>query len=321
MRRSFDIKSAPVALLFLAGVAFGADTNSPPPPKPASPVAYFRKLLVMTDSERLAELANRPEAQRAGLEAKIEQYASMPANERELRLRATELRFFLLPLMRLPRDQREARLKSVPEDIRELVEDRLAQWDLIPPGFKEELLQNQAALQLFSRMNPQSPPNADELMAQLPASRTAEMDADMDRWQALSPKVQSQLLKGFNHFFQLTTDEQERTLRTLSPEERTAMQKTLRQYDALPTAQRIACIRAFQKFVLLPPGERAQFLKNADRWQAMSPEDREQWRTVVDQLAQMPPLPPGVEPVLIQDTPPLPPGLSVEGGLSVTGKP
>jgi len=170
MRGTLHIHRVPVALLFLAGLAFGSETNSPPSQPATSPVAYFRQLLVMTDSERAEELAKRPEAQRAGLEAKIEQYAAMPASERELRLRATELRYFLLPLMRLPPGEREARLHSVPDDIRDLVEDRLSQWTLIPPPFQEELLKNQATLQLFSRMNPESPATADELIRQMPAS-------------------------------------------------------------------------------------------------------------------------------------------------------
>jgi len=310
MRGTLHIHRVPVALLFLAGLAFGSETNSPPSQPATSPVAYFRQLLVMTDSERAEELAKRPEAQRAGLEAKIEQYAAMPASERELRLRATELRYFLLPLMRLPPGEREARLHSVPDDIRDLVEDRLSQWTLIPPPFQEELLKNQATLQLFSRMNPESPATADELIRQMPASKAGEVEADFERWQALSQAQQHQLLKGFNSFFQLTPVEQERTLRTLSSEERLAMEKTLRQYDSLPPYQRTACIQAFQQFVLMPAGERAKFLRNADRWQAMTPEDRQQWRSVVNQLAQMPPLPPGVEPVLIQDSPPLPPGFA-----------
>jgi hypothetical protein len=85
------------------------------------------------------------------------------------------------------------------------------------------------------------------------------------------------------------------------------MNKTLKQFDSLPASQRAACIQGFQQFVLMPASERARFLENADRWQSMRPEDREQWRRVVHQLSQMPPLPPGVEPVLVE-SPPLPQG-------------
>jgi hypothetical protein len=314
MRTTHPIRGACVALLFLAGVVPAADTNALPAIPRESPIAYFRQLLVMTDAERSSELAGRPEAQRVGLQAKVDEYLALPASERELRLRATELRFYLLPLMRVSPEEREARLESVPENIRDLVADRLVQWALIPPTFRQQWLENEAALQLFSRMHPGSAANADELVGQLPTARVATMERDFARWQALSDGERAQLLRGFNHFFRLTAVEKKRTLRTLSEEERIAMQKALRKFDALPPSQREACVRGFHQFVLMPPSERARFMGNVDRWQAMSPEDREQWRSVVNQLAyqlaQRPPLPPGVEPVLVYDTPPLPIGFA-----------
>lgn len=310
MRQVRHIRGACVALLFLASAVLAAETDASPVTQPASPIAYFRQLLVMTDGERFAELARRPESQRAGLQAKVDEYLVMPASDRELRLRATELRFYLLPMMRLSPEECEARLKSVPEDIRDLVTDRLVQWTLIPPSFRQQWVENEAALQLFSRMHPESPANANELIGQLPTARMAAMEKDFARWQALSDGERAQLLKGFNQFFQLTAVEKQRTLRTLSEEERLAMKKAIRTFENLPPTQREACVQGFQQFMLMPPSERAKFMKNVDRWQAMSPEDREEWRSVVDHLAQMPPLPPGVEPVLVHDTPPLPIGFT-----------
>ena len=305
MRRLPNIRGALAVFLLVSGVVAQAGTNAPPARTPASPIAYFRELLAMTEAERVAELAGRPESQRTALLTKVDQYAGMSASDRELRLRATELRYFLMPLMRLSPEESESRLESIPEDIRDLVEGRLVQWNLIPPDFRNQLLENQAALKLFSRMHPDSAPNADELIGQLPTPLVAEMEEEFARWQALTSAQRSRLLRGFNNFFQLTPVEQERTLRTLSIEERVAMEKTLRQFDSLPPAQRSACIQGFQQFMLMPPHERAKFMENVDRWQAMSPEDREEWRSVVRRLSQIP----GVEPVLVQ-SPPLPLGFS-----------
>ena len=50
-------------------------------------------------------------------------------DERELRLRATELRWYLTPLLRTPAAERAGRLALVPEDLRELVNSRVEQWD------------------------------------------------------------------------------------------------------------------------------------------------------------------------------------------------
>jgi hypothetical protein len=264
----------------------------------------------MSEAERDAELANRPEPQRAGLERKIAEYTAMSATERELRLKATELRYYLLPMMRMSEEEQKERMQSVPEDVRSLLEERLTQWNvLIPPDFQQQLIDNQAALQLFSRMHPEGGTHADELIDELHLSRLAEMRQDYDRWQALSRTQQTQLLNAFNHFFQLTAVEKQRTLYTLSEPERRAMEATLEEFEALSPGQRKACVYGFQQFLMMPANERARFLKNADRWQAMSPEDRQEWRSVVTKLSQMPPPPPGVDHVLVLDVPPIPLGM------------
>ena len=59
----------------------------------------------MTPDERDDFLTNRPPKIRAGILAKIAEYEALDPNERELRLRATELRWHLMPLLRESPDQ------------------------------------------------------------------------------------------------------------------------------------------------------------------------------------------------------------------------
>ncbi len=294
--------------LLITAFQLPAQAPATSPPAPSSPVAYFRKLLNMDPVELDAELARRPEAQRAALQAKILEYANMPADQRELRLRATELRYFLLPLFRMTPEARSNRLETVPPELRDLIEQRLMQWTMMPPDFQTQLLDNEAALSLFSRIHPDAPPEAAELFRRPPPNWSELPAAQLEKWSALSVGEQTQLLASFQRFFLLTEEEKDRTLRTLSPEEQEAMQKTLKQFDTLPPDRRAACIRGFQQFALMPPSERAQFLRNAEKWQAMTPVERQEWRDAVYSIASMPPLPPGVEPVLVPDPPPLPPG-------------
>ena len=68
-------------------------------------------------------LTNRPPEIRARILAKVREYQALDPDERELRLRATELRWYLMPLLREPPTNRAARLAQVPEDLRELVQD------------------------------------------------------------------------------------------------------------------------------------------------------------------------------------------------------
>ena len=48
-----------------------------------------------------------------------------------------QLRCDLIPLMHLLPTNRTARLAAIPEDDRKLVEDRLREWDILPPDLRK----------------------------------------------------------------------------------------------------------------------------------------------------------------------------------------
>ena len=110
------------------------------PSKPHSPVNYFRQLLAMTPRDRNNYLTNRPPEIRARILAKIREYLALGPDERELRLSATELRWYLLPLLRESPPDRDARLAQVPDELRDLVKSRLDQWDALTPQSRQEFL-------------------------------------------------------------------------------------------------------------------------------------------------------------------------------------
>ena len=92
-----------------------AATNSPPmPPTPTlrSPVDVFRQLLAMNPIERRQSLTNRPVDVQKQILAKLREYQLLKPEEQELRLRATELQWYLLPLMSVPRTNRAVRRAS-----------------------------------------------------------------------------------------------------------------------------------------------------------------------------------------------------------------
>src|ERR1044072_315689 len=89
--RSADATGAPTVTTNAAARAF------PPLPKP--PVTYFRELLALSGGELDRELLSVAEPARDRLRAKLREYAALTPEEREIRLRATELRWYLAPLM------------------------------------------------------------------------------------------------------------------------------------------------------------------------------------------------------------------------------
>jgi Protein of unknown function (DUF3106) len=281
--------SAPVKL-------FSTPANMvPPPPAAHSPVDFFRNLLAMTPQDRENFLANKPPEIRERILDKVREYLALDPDERELRLRATELRWYLMPLLRDSSATRPARLAQVPDDIRGLVKARLMQWEILPPSLQKEFLENERTLHYFSHVDATNNPVAGEW-------HRSPNDADQARWNALTEDQRQRITAQFNQFFELTPGEKEKTLGTLSGAERAQMEKTLAAFATLPPPQRAQCVRAFTKFAGMSAQERAEFLKNAERWGQMPPAERKAWRDLVAHVPQWPPLPPAL-------MPPMPPKL------------
>lgn len=236
----------------------------PPMPAVTSPVSYFRQLLMMSPAECNHSLTNRTPAARTNILAKLREYRALPPDERELRLRATELRWHLVPLMHMAPTNRAWRLAQVPPELLDLVKTRLTQWDALPAELQQEFLANDRTLHMFAQ--PPAPPatNADQ------------------------EKIAGQ----FSQFFVLNPGEQKRLLGTLSETERAQMEKTLKTFEQLPAQKRALCIRNYAKFAGMSSGERAEFLKNAESWSKMSPQERQAWRQLVAMAPLWPPLPP-----------------------------
>jgi len=259
---------------------FSAATNLIPPlPQTQSPVNLFRQLLAMTPPERENYLTNRPPEIRDRILAKVREYLALAPDERELRLRATELRWYLMPLLRESPPNWDARLAQVPDDLRGLVKSRLAGWSILPPSLQQEFLANEGTLHYFSHVDSTNglPPGPS--------------DADQARWNALSENDRRRITNEFNQFFELTPVEKQKTLNTLSGAERAQMEKTLQTFGKLPPAQRAQCIRAFAEFAGMSPADRAEFLKNAERWSQLPPQERQAWCDLVAQVPLWPPVP------------------------------
>ena len=279
----------------LTGMVRAADVSNPPatnsassvspaqaaiarlmPPSPAavptsvSPVALFRNLLNMTPRQRADYLTNRPPQIRAALQDKIHEYLVMDPDTRELRLRATELRWQLIPLLRTAPADRGPRLAQVPDDLAPLVKSRLAEWDQLPTAMQQEFLIYDRTLHYFATVNATNQPATDSAA------------------EARQQSVAAQ----FNQFIELTPEEQKGALKTISATERAQMEATLKAFGKLPPAQRFECLRAFAKFTELSPADRAEFLKNASRWAEMTPRERQTWRDLVARVPLWPPMPP-----------------------------
>ena len=267
-------------------------TNSVAPPQPPMPkpqVSYFRELLALTPARLDETLARIPEAAQKKLRAKLQEYAALPPYEREARLRATELRWYIAPLLQTPPTNRVAQLAIVPDEFRPLVEERLNRWDALSPGIRKELQDNEWTIRYFVRP-PASAAQPDTIWNSFPPELRKKLDGQLDAWLVLPAAKRQRMSDRFQRYFDLPPVEKEKTLSALSDAERHEMEDTLQAFQKLTPEQRRVCVSSFGKFANLSPEDRAQFLRNAERWKEMSAEDRRTWRTLVTKL---PPLPPG----------------------------
>jgi hypothetical protein len=244
-----------------------------------SPIAIFRELLGMSPQERSQAIAIRPVDVQKRILEKLNEYEILPNGLREQRLRETELRWYLRPLMDEPRTNRAARLALIPEDFRKLVEERLQLWDLLPPPLQQEWENNDLVAGYFAQVG----------SAAFDTNEISGIPPDeLNRWKVMSPEERQKALAGFNKFFELPPEEKEKTLESVSDEERQQMKQTLDAFGKLTPAQRVQCIRSFEKFATMSLAERQQFLKNAEEWSKMTPEEREKWRQLVTVAPIMP---------------------------------
>ena len=247
-----------------------------------SPVAIFRELLNMEPAKRTKALANRPEETRRRILAKIREYQSLKPDERELRLKVTELGYYLRPLMRTPATNRTAQLELIPAGYRELVQVRLEKWDRLAPEAQKKLLENEAAIRTLTEVTNATSTNVLRV-------RNFMLQKTIENWNRLSEKERQELSENFDYFFQLKPAERQKAIQILSREEQEQIAVTLKKFKGLTPDQRAQCVQSFERLAAMSPAERKQFFKNAERWELMTPKEREDWRALVETAPLLPP--------------------------------
>jgi len=250
---------------------------------PKSPVAKLRQLLTMSRDEQEQFLSNKSDLEKQEILALVDEYKALRPDERELKLKATELRWYLRPFISAPETNRAELLSSVPVRDRKLVQDRLRYWDQLPVEEKKRLQTNQAVEIYFSL------PVEQRIFAW--ATNSENIQEAIQKLQAMPEDQRQRTLNGFYKFFDFTSNEKEKIMQTVVESERQQMKKVLDQYEHLPEAQRVVCIQSFEKFKRMTSVEQQQFLRNAELWRRMTPTERQQWKNLVEEFNALPPSP------------------------------
>ena len=263
------------------------------PPVPPSPIEDFRRWLQMPEGEREKALADYSPNKQEVLRRKLKAYAAMPREQRDSRLRALELRWYLQPLMSRPAALRGNYLDLIPARLHEAITGRLEHWDSLSEETRREILADEHKRELATgyfaqvRRSSTNLPPAPRLMPPHPA----DLDKHLNHWGNASAAGRERMTGHLATFFGMSLDEQQRALARLSASERQEMQKTLEAFGRLSPQDRQECLESFQRLATMTPQERASFLRNAARWLQLSPDERAAWREMVVKLPPMPPEP------------------------------
>lgn len=277
------------------------DVQPQPPAIPKltlqSPISFFRTMLETNREAREQYLSEKPPEQRKILESKFNEYLTLPPDERELRLFMTELRWYLLIILRNNTTNRTLLIEQIPDRYKSLVSDRVQHWQKLPPDLQKELIENEFALQYILRLNDNQ--NNTAVLSSLHPQQRAKLQQLIENWNRFPQQRKKTLIENFNKLFELSPQEQQSALKILPAGEKIRMEKTLSAFSGLSKEERERCIASFKKFSSMNESEREQFLRNAAKWAEMSPEERDAWRNIVrsfqsNKKIELPPLPPGM---------------------------
>ncbi len=265
-----------------------------------NPMDDFRRLLALSPEERVKDLADKPEHFRDMLLGKLKEYDALPEEQRELRLRSTELRFDMMYLLRASPERRTEKLAAMPEDRRKLLEERLKQWDSLSPELQQEVQEHQSTIQYVIRVDAAPASAKEDVFKDVPPEFRDKVKQRVAELHALPKEKMVAMVDTFHKLFELSDKEQQGILEKLTNDERVKLERKIAEFEKLPPEERKRCMDSARRFNNLSPEDQARFLTTAQRWEKMSEDERNAWRNLVK---QMPPLPPGLTP-----QPPLPPG-------------
>lgn len=269
-----------------------------------NPMDDFRRLLSLSPEDRAKDLADKPDHFRDMLLSKLKEYDAMPEEQRELRLRSTELRFDMMYLLRASTEKRQEKLTAMPEDRRKLLEERLKQWDNLSPELQQEVQEHQSTLHYVIRVEAAPAAAKEDVFKDLPPEVRDRVKKRVDEFNSQPKEKVMAMVDTFHKLFELSDKEQQSILEKLSNDERARLEKKIAEFEKLPPSERKKCMDSARNFNKLSPEEQTRFLSTAQRWEKMSEDERNTWRNLVK---QMPPLPPGL-------TPPLPSGAAPDKG-------
>jgi hypothetical protein len=265
----------------------------PPLPTPQSLVTTFRELLEMSPEGRARALASKSEQHRKIINQRLDEFDKLPPEQRQVRLRLMQLSAELKPLLTSSPTNRGALLSLIPDEDKQLINERLRYWDQLSPELQKWVFENQIMLGYFLSGQASTPADLSQNIETLPPSVRPAVTNSLAAFRRLSPDQQQKVFHDFIEVFGLDEKERDKIIAQSliqgQENERKQIERLVVSFQKLPRAQQEQCMESLRKFTSMNISQRAQFLQKAERWDKMPEADKQAWRTLV---GKVPPLPP-----------------------------
>ncbi|HAM73487.1 MAG TPA: hypothetical protein DCM86_17775 [Verrucomicrobiales bacterium] len=231
------------------------------------------------------------------LQRKLREYSTLPALERESRLRAVESHYYLKHLLLAPSDVRSNWLAQVPQEYRRAFEDRLRLWSVLPPELQRFLLQQEATLNSVTRLQGATLAERQEILKQLPPGDRLAVEREAARWESLTPLQRDSAWNGVRQMFELSPRDLQRVIAQAALTNRPRAEHLAATLAPLSRSAKQQYAEGLRKYSALDPVQRVRFNQGWERWKGMSESERALWRQVAHHLPPtpappVPPLPP-----------------------------
>lgn len=233
----------------------------------SSPISKFRTLLEWTPEERTQFVKKQPANVRQILERKILEYESLSDSQREFRLIATELHFYLEPLLIDNRDIDISTVQDIPDHLRKYIDQSVAFWNRIKPAHRDLLLAKKEAVSYLISIS----------------SRLYDLEK-------LMPKPAPEW-DNLYHFLQLPHKKQLSFMRASGIQPSPEMSNLLKAFQGLEVEEKRNCAHAFVCYLSFPDQLKTRFVDGLAQWSEKKPSERSIWREIAGKYPKIRPVP------------------------------
>nr|MBI1231025.1 hypothetical protein [Cytophagales bacterium] len=222
-----------------------------------SPIEHFRFILNLSSEDLEKYIVRQKPHVQAILRKKVEEYASLSIAEKDFRLRATELHYYLDSLLEHNSTVSLASLPPLPESLREEIMRAVHFWNNLSNAQRDLLFTKKATISyLVSLSSENAPP--------MPVNRPA-MSSE---WANLY------------HFLQLPYEKQKDFLGSHKLNKAPKMQKVLEAFSKMSMDEKERSANALVCFLSFPRDLQDRVSDGLTHWNSLDPSERTVWREI-----------------------------------------